>query len=473
MEVTEVLNEGLKREYKIVVPAATLEQKLADKLVEVARTISIPGFRPGKVPVAHVKKMHGKAAMSEVVQQAIEEATASVLQERDLKPAYQPEINLTEDEKEINDIIDGKADLVYTIAFEVIPNIEVKDLSKAKVEKHVVEVEDAHIDEALENLAAQYTDYDEEDNGKKAKDGDRVTISFVGRVDGEEFEGGSATDVPLVLGSNSFIPGFEEQLIGKKSGDETLVKVDFPADYQVDTLAGKPAEFTVNVSQVCSPKETKMDDEFAKKLGLESMEQLRETISGRIGEEYGQMTAAKLKRDILDLLDTEYQFELPARLVDGEFDQIWKTLNEQMEKEDKTFADEDTTEEEAKAEYRKIAERRVRLGLVLGTIGEEAKVNITEQELEAALMDRARQFPGQEQQVFEFYKKNPEAMVELRGPIFETKVVEHVASTIDMAEKKMSREDLLKVLESDDEEDSPTKPKKKPAKKAAKKAAKK
>ncbi len=471
MEVTEVLNEGLKHEYKIVVPAATLEQNLADKLVEVARTISIPGFRPGKVPVAHVKKMHGKNAMAEVVQQAIETATSQTLQERDLKPAYQPEINLTEDEKEINDIIDGKADLSYTIAFEVIPNIDVKDLSKAKIEKHVVEVEDAHIDEALENLSAQYKDYDEEDNGKKAKDGDRVTISFVGRVDGEEFEGGSATDVPLVIGSNSFIPGFEEQLIGQKKDAETVVKVDFPADYQVDTLAGKPAEFTVTVSQVCSPKDVAMDDEFAKKLGLESMEQLRETISGRIGEEYGQMTAAKLKRDILDLLDKEYQFELPTRLVDGEFDQIWKTLNEQMEKEDKTFADEDTTEDEAKAEYKKIAERRVRLGLVLGTIGEEAKVNITEQELEAALMDRARQFPGQEQQVFEFYKKNPDAMVELRGPIFETKVVEHVAGTIDMTEKKMSREDLMKVLEADDEEDSPTK--KKPAKKAAKKAAKK
>ncbi len=472
MEVTEVLNEGLKREFKIVVPAATLEQNLADKLVEVARTISIPGFRPGKVPVAHVKKMHGKNAMAEVVQQAIETATAQALQERDLKPAYQPEINLTEDEKEINDIIDGKADLSYTIAFEVIPNIDVKDLSKAKLEKHVVEVEDAHIDEALENLSAQYKDYDEEDNGKKAKDGDRVTISFVGRVDGEEFEGGSATDVPLVIGSNSFIPGFEEQLIGQKKDGETVVKVDFPADYQVDTLAGKPAEFTVTVSQVCSPKDVKMDDDFAKKLGLDSMDKLRETISGRIGEEYGQMTAAKLKRDILDLLDKEYQFELPTRLVDGEFDQIWKTLNEQMEKEGKTFADEDTTEDEAKAEYKKIAERRVRLGLVLGTIGEEAKVNITEQELEAALMDRARQFPGQEQQVFEFYKKNPDAMVELRGPIFETKVVEHVAGTIDMAEKKLSREDLMKILEADDEEDSPTKKKAAP-KKAAKKAAKK
>ena len=475
MEVTETLNEGLKRELKVVVPATTLEQNLADKLAEFARTANIPGFRPGKVPVAHLKKVHGKSVMAEVIQAAIETSTAQALEERKLKPAYQPEIGLTEDQSEINDIIDGKADLEYTLTFEIVPDIEVKDFSGLKIEKHVVEVADSDVDEALKNLGEQYKDFDAEDKGGKAENGDQVTISFVGRVDGEEFEGGSAEDVPLVLGSNSFIPGFEEQLVGKAKGDETIVKVSFPDDYQVEKLAGKPAEFTVTVSQVAAPKDVPMDDEFAKNLGLESLEKLREAISDRIAEEYGEMTSAKLKRDVLDFLDNEYKFDLPGKLVDGEFEQIWQTLEQQMKSENRSFEDEETTEEKAREEYRAIAERRVRLGLVLGTIGEEAKVAITEQELETALMDRARQFPGQEQQVFEFYKKTPEAMMELRGPIFEQKVVDHIVSGADLPEKKVSRDEMVAILEDDDSE-APKKEaakKKKPAKKAAKKPAKK
>ena len=470
MEVTETLNEGLKRELKVVISAADLDKRLTAKLEEVAKTANIPGFRPGKVPAAHLKKVHGKAMMAEVIQQAIETATSEALEEKKLKPAFQPEINLTEDQSEINDIIDGKKDLEFSMSFEIIPDIEIKDFSGLKTERHVIEVEDAHIGEALEALANQYTDFDGEDKGGKAEDGDQVTISFVGRVDGEEFEGGSANEVPLVLGSNSFIPGFEEQLVGKAKGDETVIKVTFPEDYQVKTLAGKPAEFTTTVNQVSAPKPVEMNDDFAKSLGLEGMDKLRETISERIGEEYGEMTFAKLKRDVLDWLDKEYQFELPARLVDTEFDQIWQTLERQMKEEERTFKDEDTTEEEARKEYKKIAERRVRLGLVLGTIGEDAKVSISEQEMEKALMERARQFPGQEQQVFEFYKKNPDAMMELRGPIFEQKVVEHITSSLDLPEKKISREELAKLLEEDDsEEPKKKKAAKKPAKKAAKK----
>ena len=479
MEVTETLNEGLKRELKVVVPATTLEQSLADKLAEFARTANIPGFRPGKVPVSHLRKVHGKAAMAEVIQATIESSTGQALDERKLKPAYQPEIALTEDQDEINNIIDGKADLEYTLNFEIVPEIKVKDFSGMKVEKHVVAVDDGHIDEALDNLSAQYKDYEEEDKGGKSVDGDQVTISFVGRVDGQEFDGGAAEDVPLVLGSNSFIPGFEEQLVGVAKGDEKIVKVTFPEDYQAKALAGKDAEFTVTVSRVSAPKDVKMDDEFATKLGLENLEKLRETISGRIAEEFAEMTNAKLKRDVLDYLDGEYKFELPAKLVDGEFEQIWKTLEQQMSSEERSFEDEGTTEEKAREEYRTIAERRVRLGLVLGTIGEDAKVTISEQELEAALMDRARQFPGQEQQVFEFYKKTPEAMMELRGPIFEQKVVDHIVSKADLPEKTVTREELMAILEDNDEEEAPKKkkaakkPAKKPAKKAAKKAAKK
>ncbi len=471
MEVTETLNEGLKRELKVVVPATTLEQNLADKLVEFARTANIPGFRPGKVPVSHLRKVHGKAAMAEVIQASIEQSTGQALEERKLKPAYQPEIALTEDQDKINSIIDGKSDLEYTLTFEVVPDIKIKGFSGLKIKRHVVGVDDSHIDEALENLSAQYKDYEAEDKGGKATDGDQVTISFVGRVDGKEFDGGTAQDVPLVLGSNSFIPGFEEQLTGTAKGDEKIVKVTFPQDYQAEALAGKDAEFTVTVAQVSAPKEAKPDDEFAQKLGLDNLEKLRETISERIGQEFGEMSNAKLKRDVLDFLDDEYKFDLPGKLVDGEFEQIWKTLEEQMKAEKRTFKDEDTTEEKARKEYRTIAERRVRLGLVLGTVGEEAKVTIAEQELETALMDRARQFPGQEQQVFEFYKKTPEAMMELRGPIFEQKVVDYIVSKADLPEKKVSREEMMAILE--DSEGAETPKKKKPAKKAAKKPAKK
>ena len=469
MEVTETLNEGLKRELKVVVPAATLEQSLADKLAEFARTASIPGFRPGKVPVSHIKKVHGKAVMAEVIQASIETGTGQALEERKLKPAYQPEIKLTEDQDEINKIIDGKADLEYSLTFEIVPDIEVKAFSGLKAEKHVVDVEDAQIDEALANLSAQYKDFDGEDKGGKSVDGDQVTISFVGRVDGEEFEGGAAEDVPLVLGSNSFIPGFEEQLVGVAKGDKTTVKVTFPDDYQAEHLAGKDAEFAVTIAQVSAPKEVPLDDEFAKNLGLDSLEKLREAVSGRIGEEYGEMSNAKLKRDVLDFLDGEYKFELPSKLVDGEFNQIWQTLEQQMESEKRSFEDEDTTEEKAREEYKAIAERRVRLGLVLGTIGEGAKITIEEQEIEQALMDKARQFPGQEQQVFEFYKKTPEAMMELRGPIFEQKVVDHIVGSVELPEKKVSRDEMMAILE-DSEGDAPAK--KKAAKKpAAKKAA--
>jgi len=472
MEVTETLNEGLKRELKVVVPAATLEQNLADKLAEFARTARIPGFRPGKVPVSHIKKVHGKAVMAEVIQASIETGTGQALEERKLKPAYQPEISLTEDADEINKIIDGKADLEYSLTFEIVPDIKIKDFKGLKAQKHVVDVEDAQIDEALANLSSQYKDFDAEDKGGKSVDGDQVTISFVGRVDGEEFEGGAAEDVPLVLGSNSFIPGFEEQLLGVSKGDETTVKVTFPEDYQAEHLAGKDAEFAVTVSQVAAPKDVPMDDEFAKNLGLDSLEKLREAVSGRIGEEYSEMSSAKLKRDVLDFLDGEYKFELPSKLVEGELNQIWQTLEQQMEAEKRTFEDEDTTEEEARKEYGAIAERRVRLGLVLGTIGEEAKITIAEQEMEQALMDKARQFPGQEQQVFEFYKKTPEAMMELRGPIFEQKVVEYIVGSVELPEKKVSRDEMMAILE-DSEEDAPAKKKaaKKPAKKAAKKPA--
>ncbi len=361
--------------------------------------------------------------------------------------------------------------------FEVVPDIDIKDFKNLKVEKLVVEVTDEHLNEALENIAGQYKDF--EDKGdKKAADGDRVTISFVGKIDGEAFEGGTAEDVPLEIGSGSFIPGFEEQLVGSKSGDEKVVKVSFPGEYGVEHLAGKAAEFEVKVSKVEAPKAAAIDAAFAEKLGVESVDKLREMVKERIADEFGTMSKAKMKRDMLDALDNEYKFDLPLKLVDQEFEQIWAALQREMEGEKKTFADEDTTEEEVRAEYKAIAERRVRLGLVIGTIGEKANVTVADEELQRGLMERARQYPGQEKQVFEFYRNNPNALVEIRGPIFEEKVVEHIAAAASVSERPVSREALQHMLEHDhehgeecDHPDHDHGGDKKPAKKAAAKKA--
>ncbi len=483
MQVTETLNEGLKRELKVVIPAADLATRVDERLEELKATAQIKGFRPGKVPMGHLKKMYGKQAMAEVVQKSIETSTTEALNEKSLKPAYQPEVVLPEDEKEVEAVMDGKADLAFTMNFEVVPDIEITDFKKLKVEKLVVDVTDEHIDEALQNIAGQYKDW--EDKGdKKAAEGDRVTISFVGKIGGEPFDGGSAEDVPLELGSGSFIPGFEDQLTGTKAGDEKVVKVTFPAEYGVDTLAGKDAEFDVKVSKVEAAKATEINDEFATKLGLESADKLKEMLKERIADEYASMTNAKLKRDMLDALDAEYKFDLPEKLVDQEFNAIWAALTREMQAEGKTFEDEETTEEETRKEYRQIAERRVRLGLVIGTIGEKAGVTVADEELQRGLIERARQFPGQEKQVFEFYRSNPQALVEIRGPIFEQKVVEHIAEGADVTERSVSRESLQHMLEHDHEHgeacDHPDHDhggeqkaaKKAPAKKAAKKAAK-
>ena len=477
MQVTETLNEGLKREFKVVVTADQLEQQMMSRLSELSATANIRGFRKGKVPVAHLRKLYGKSVMAEVVQKAVEETSQQAIAEKEVKPAYQPEIGMTEDEEEISSIFDGKADLAYTMTFEVVPAIEIDDFSKLDVVRHTVSVEDEHVDEALKTIAGQYKDFEPRKEGAKSEDGDRVIISFVGRIDGEAFEGGSAEDVPLELGSNSFIPGFEEQLVGAKAGEEKVVKVSFPDEYGVETLAGKPAEFEVKVTAIEAPKEAELNDEFAEKLGLEGLDKLRETVTDRLADEFKDMSDHKLKRDMLDALDKAYNFELPGKLVEAEFNQIWAALTAEMDKEGRSFEDEETTEDETREEYNKIAERRVRLGLVLGTIGEQAEVSVNEDELQRALMERARQFPGQEKQVYDFYRNNPQAMVELRGPIFEQKVVDHIAEKAAIAEKTVSRDELVHMLEHEDhdhEASSETK-KAKPAKKkpAAKKAAKK
>ena len=451
MQVTDTLSSGLKREFKVMVKANELDVELNRRLNELSGKANIKGFRPGKVPLPHLKRMYGKALMAEVVQKTIDDQSKKVLADRELKPAYQPEIVLPQEEAEVAAIMEGKGDLEFSLAFEVIPTFELKDVSNVELVRHVVEVSDAQVDEALGRLTAQYKSW-ETKTGKAAK-GDKVTIGFVGKIDGKVFDGGTAAEVPLEIGSGQFIPGFEDQLIGVKADDDLVVKVSFPESYGVKELAGKPAEFDVKVASVEQPKEGVVDDEFAKKVGFEDLPKLKEMIRSRISQEYATMTGMKLKRDVLDALDNLYSFELPERLVEAELGGIWNALANEMKKANKSFADEGTTEEDARKEYRTIAERRVRLGLVLGTLGEKEGIQVNEQELQQSLMARARQFPGQEKQVFDHYRKNPNALIELRGPVFEQKVVDFLVSKAKVTEKAVTREALQAMVQDEDEED--------------------
>ena len=449
MQVTETLSAGLKREYKVVVDAAELGEKLDAKLKDLSKRANIKGFRPGKVPVPHLKRVYGKSAMAEVVQEAIDSQSKAVLEEKSLKPAYQPEVKLPEDEAEVNAIMDGKGDLAFSMAFEVLPDFELQDHAGLDLTRHVVDVTDDHVNETLDRIASQSKDW-EEKKGKAAK-GDKATISFVGTIDGTAFDGGTAEDVDLEIGSGQFIPGFEDQLIGAKAGDDVTVKVTFPEDYGVAELAGKAAEFATKVTKVEKSKAAVIDDEFAKKMGFEDLAKLKDMIKERAAAEFGQMTGMKLKRDVLDALDKQYTFELPEKLVEAEFNGIWNALTAEMNRAKKTFEDEKTTEEDARKEYRAIAERRVRLGLVLGTLGDKEGVQVGEQELQQALYARMRQFPGQEKQVVDYYRKNPQAMMELRGPIFEQKVVDAIVAKANVTDKPVTKDELQAMVQDEDE----------------------
>ena len=453
MQVTETLSNGLKREFKVVVNAAELDKQLNAKLVELSARANIKGFRPGKVPVPHLKRVYGKSAMAEVVQKTIDDQSKAVLAERNLKPAYQPEVTLPQDETEVNAIMDGKSDLAFSLAFEVIPDFDVLDHSGVELVRHTVEVSDDHIGETLKRLSSQQRAFEAKPEGAAAEKGDKLTINFVGTIDGTAFEGGTAEDVDLEIGSNQFIPGFEDQLIGAKAGDDASVNVTFPETYGVKELARKAASFAVHVTKIETPRETVIDDEFAKKMGFEDLSKLKDMVKERMASEFAQMSAMKLKRDVLDALDKLYGFELPEKLVEAEFKGIWAALENEMKRAGKSFEDEKTTDEEARKEYRAIAERRVRLGLVLGTMGEKEGVAVNEQELQQALMNRMRQFPGQEKQVMDHYRKNPSALVELRGPIFEQKVVDIIVGKARVSDKTVTREELQAMVQDEETDD--------------------
>ncbi|HEX2020575.1 MAG TPA: trigger factor [Aurantimonas sp.] len=447
MQVTETKAEGLKREIQIVVPASDLEARLQTRLYEAKDRVQLKGFRPGKVPMSHLRKMYGKSLMAEIVNQIINETPRNVIAERNERSAMQPEIVMTEDEGEAEKVLSGKSDFSFTLSYETLPSFELKDTSGIKIERPIVDIADEEVDEQVKRIADSAKTYEPKDG--KAESGDRVTMDFVGKIDGEPFDGGTATDSNLVLGSGQFIPGFEDQLIGVSAGDEKVVELTFPEDYGAAHLAGKAATFDVTIRSVDAPLESEIDDELAKKLGIESVERLKAVVREQIESQYGVATRQKVKRQLLDALDETYDFDLPEKLVEAEFGNIWNQVQNELTQAGKSFEDEDTTEEEARAEYRRLAERRVRLGLVLSQIGEKANVQITEEELQRAMFEQLRRYPGQEQQLYEYFQKNPDALASLRAPIYEEKVVDHLLAEADVTDKTVTKEELMAEDEDD------------------------
>ncbi len=444
MQVTETLSEGLKREFKVVVSASELDAKVNARLDELKGRIRLDGFRPGKVPVAHLKRVYGRSAMAEVIEATVRDANNQIVSERGYKLAAEPKVTLPEEKYAIEQLIAGKSDLNYTMAVEIVPPIELTDFKAIKLTRLTSDITDAEIEDALSRIAEQNKPFTARPAGEKAASGDRVVISFAGTIDGKPFDGGSADDSTVLIGSNTFIPGFEDQLIDIATGETRTLKLKFPEHYQAEHLAGKDAEFVVTAKSVETPGSVTLDDAFAKTLGLESIAKLRDAIKDRLAREHAGMSRQKLKRALLDELDKRHKFEPPPTLVEEEFSRVWKTVLQELENERKTFADENTTEEKAKEEYRGISERRVRLGLVLAEIGEKNNITVADDELNRAVMEQARQFPGREQQVWDYYRKTPAAVAGLRAPIYEEKVVDFLLELAQVTEKKAPREELYK-----------------------------
>ena len=447
MQVTETLVEGLKREFKVVVPAQELDQRLNTKLTELKDEVRIKGFRPGKVPVSHLRRLFGKSAMAEIVQNMISEVARDTISGRGERAAMTPDFELPEDEKQADQVLAGQADLTYTMRYEILPKVELQDFKGIEVERPVAEVKDEEVDTELQKLAEVTRTFTPKE--AKAEAGDRVSASYIGRIDGEPFPGGTDENAQIRLGTTQLIPGFAEQLDGVASGEERTVNVKFPDDYGAKQLAGKEASFEVKVKEVASADPVTLDDETAKRLGVESLDKLRDLVRQQLRSQLDNASRMKLKRQLLDRLDEMHKMDLPPKMVDQEFDNIWKQITGELEQSGKTFEGEGTTEEKAREEYRKIAERRVRLGLVLSEIGERNRIDVTEEEVQRGLQAQLRQFPGQEKALVDYYRRNPEALASIRAPIFEEKVVDFLLELVKVTEKPVSREELLREDEDD------------------------
>jgi trigger factor len=469
MQITETKSEGLSREFKVNLSAAEIAEKVDFRLQEIQRTAQLPGFRPGKVPVAVLKKRYGQAVLGEVLERAIGDSSRQALTEKGVRPAMQPEIAVSEFE-------DGK-DLEYTIAVETLPEITLADFSKIKLERLTPEGEEKDIQQALDNLAKAHQTSEPITTKRKSKSGDIVAIDFVGSVGGTEFPGGKADDYPLELGSGSFIPGFEDQLIGTNAGDEVEVKVKFPEAYGAADLAGKDAVFKVTVKEIRETTPAAIDDELAKKAGMENLDKLKAAIGEEQAREYVSLARARLKRLLLDALDEQHEFEIPQKMVDNEFDTIWEQFQQQKAASEGEGDDADAKpEDEQKDEFREIAGRRVKLGLLLAEVGRQNNIQIAQDDINRAIMEEARRYPGQEQRVLEFYKENPQALEGVTAPIYEEKVVDFILELADVKDTKVALSSFIETIEkenAEDEGEGEDKPKKKAAakKKPAKKAA--
>ncbi len=451
MQVTETKNEGLSREYTVSIPATTIDAKVTDRLAEMAKTASMPGFRPGKVPASVLKKKYGQNVMGEALELSVNEAIQQVVKDNNLRPAIQPKVEIIKFEE-------GE-DLECSLAVDVIPEIKLMDFSKIKLEREVVEAEESEVTTALEKMADAYKTSTAISEKRKAASGDVAVIDFVGSVDGEEFPGGKAEGYPLELGTGNFIPGFEEQIIGHDAGDAFDVNVSFPADYNAEELAGKDALFKVTLNEIQENKPSAIDDELAKKAGMENLDALKQAIRDQHNSGYKGIARQKMKRQLLDMLDEEYTFDLPPALLESEYEGVIKQV-EEARKQGQVPEEDGKSEAELDTEYHEIAARRVRLGLLFTEIGHENKIEIEQADINAALMEEAKQYPGQEQQVIEFYQKNPEAMQALSGPIFEEKVTDFILELVSTTDKKVTQEELFAM-------DDGAKPKKKAAKKKA------
>ena len=441
MNVTETKSEGLSREFRVSIPKGDLNAKFNAKISELQPKMNLKGFRPGKVPAAHIKKMYGKSIMGDLVNDLVQETSDKALADKSLRPASRPSIQLTSDQEKL---INGEADLDYSIALEIMPEFEPADVSTISIERMVAEVPEEEIQGSLQRLADNNKAYETKEG--KAENGDAVVIDFVGSIEGEKFDGGAAEGHTLVLGSGRFIPGFEEQLIGASAGEDVKVNVKFPDEYQAETLKGKDALFEVKVHEVKGPKDVEINDEFAKTLGLEGLDSLKDAIKSQISGELGFATRQQVKRVLLDALDERHSFDLPPLMVRAEFEQIWSQFEAEKKADRLSEEDKSKSDEELRAEYQKIAERRVRLGLVLAEIGRRAEVQITNDELVRALRQEASRYPGQEKQVIEFYTKNQNAMAQLRAPIYEEKVVDYILEKATVTDKPVSREVLMKEI---------------------------
>ena len=439
MQVTETKSEGLRREYSVVVAASALESKTREKLEAVRADFQMKGFRKGKAPLPLLKKMFGKSVLGEVVQETVEETIRKHLEETGHRPAAQPDVQIS------NESFDEGDDLQVAIRYDCLPDVPEIDFSEISIERKTVDVDDAAVEEALSKLAESAQDFEPRRKGSKAKDGDQVVIDFVGKIDGEPFEGGAAEDYPLVIGSNQFIPGFEEQLVGVKVEEEKAVEVTFPQNYGAPNLAGRAALFEVTVKEVRGPKPAEFNDELAKKFGAENLDELKTQIRERISEEFAGAARALMKRRLLDALDERVSFELPPSLVEQEARSIAHQL---WHEEHPDHQGHDHPAIEPTEEHTKLAERRVRLGLLLADLGQKEKVEITDQELGQAIMAQARQYPGQERQFFDFVRQNRAALEQIRAPLFEDKVVDLIVAKAQVTEVPVSKDELQKELES-------------------------